>query len=452
MTWTSDVDPTGPYLYCDGTAVSRTHYSKLFDVIGTTYGVGDGSSTFNLPDLRGEFLRGLDDGSGNDPNGGSRTVGDNQSDATAVNGLTVPSGGGHNHSMYYRTGYSSSGTREANIRGNFGGAQGPANSMASNGSHTHSLNGDLETRPRNVAVKYFIRYDSEAVISADLGNREVAARYTRDSIQSIGASSTVVILFDDVDKDTHNAYNTSTGIYTVPESGWYDINAKITVGLNVVAGNRFSIRVYIDNTITEESIHEFLTTNTAVSHTSETATKLYLEKDQEVDIRAVNNTANSTDLSTAAYYNTFAITKISNPQTILDTATVHFRGTKNSNESVNTVTYLSFNTEEDTHNAWDGDDYIVPVSGVYAIDFRWAASSPTLGTSQAISSSIYVNGVQKTYTPTWGNGNNVTYSAGTSTTVRLEKGDVVDFRATSSVGTTTTANTTQNYVNITKIK
>lgn len=46
--------PTG-YLLCNGSAVSRTEYSSLFDVVGTTYGVGDGSTTFNLPDLRGKI-------------------------------------------------------------------------------------------------------------------------------------------------------------------------------------------------------------------------------------------------------------------------------------------------------------------------------------------------------------------------------------------------------------
>lgn len=48
------------YLFCDGTPVSRTIYSELFAVIGTTYGSGDGSTTFNLPDLRGKVAVGLD--------------------------------------------------------------------------------------------------------------------------------------------------------------------------------------------------------------------------------------------------------------------------------------------------------------------------------------------------------------------------------------------------------
>lgn len=46
--------PTG-YFLCDGTAVSRSTYSALFSIIGTTYGVGNGSTTFNIPDLQQRF-------------------------------------------------------------------------------------------------------------------------------------------------------------------------------------------------------------------------------------------------------------------------------------------------------------------------------------------------------------------------------------------------------------
>src|SRR5687767_9072236 len=52
--------PTG-WLFASGAAVSRTTYSELFGIIGTTYGTGDGSTTFNLPDLRGRVVAGRDD-------------------------------------------------------------------------------------------------------------------------------------------------------------------------------------------------------------------------------------------------------------------------------------------------------------------------------------------------------------------------------------------------------
>lgn len=60
MIWTTDTAPTG-WLLCYGQAVSRTTYSALFAVVSTTFGVGDGSTTFNLPDLRGRFPLGQDD-------------------------------------------------------------------------------------------------------------------------------------------------------------------------------------------------------------------------------------------------------------------------------------------------------------------------------------------------------------------------------------------------------
>ena len=51
--------PTG-WLLCQGQAISRTTYAQLFSVIGTTYGSGDGSTTFNLPDMRGRVAVGSD--------------------------------------------------------------------------------------------------------------------------------------------------------------------------------------------------------------------------------------------------------------------------------------------------------------------------------------------------------------------------------------------------------
>lgn len=58
MAWGADTAPDR-WLICDGRAVSRTTYRALFEIIGTTYGAGDGSTTFNLPDFRGRFALGV---------------------------------------------------------------------------------------------------------------------------------------------------------------------------------------------------------------------------------------------------------------------------------------------------------------------------------------------------------------------------------------------------------
>jgi microcystin-dependent protein len=89
------------WLICDGSAISRTTYQNLFSIIGTIYGVGDGSSTFNIPDLRDHFIRG---GS----NTGTITGASNGSNSITLDSSHVPShthtgtlatGGSHNHTL-----------------------------------------------------------------------------------------------------------------------------------------------------------------------------------------------------------------------------------------------------------------------------------------------------------------------------------------------------------------
>lgn len=75
--WCAPVVPNG-YLELAGQAISRTTYSALFALFGTTHGAGNGSTTFNLPDMRGEFVRGWDHGRGVDV---GRTLGSHQDDA-----------------------------------------------------------------------------------------------------------------------------------------------------------------------------------------------------------------------------------------------------------------------------------------------------------------------------------------------------------------------------------
>ena len=71
--------PSG-WLQCNGAAVSRTTYADLFAAIGTVYGAGDGTTTFNVPEIRGEFVRAWDDARGVDS---GRTIGSFQ-DATGI--------------------------------------------------------------------------------------------------------------------------------------------------------------------------------------------------------------------------------------------------------------------------------------------------------------------------------------------------------------------------------
>jgi microcystin-dependent protein len=123
--------PAG-WLKANGALVSRTTYSGLFAVIGTSFGAGDGTASFALPDLRGEFIRGFDDGRGIDA---GRVIGSWQVDMF----------GNHFHDLGMGpTGASGSTSWLWDALHNSG-----TNSGATGGS---------ETRPRNIALLACIKY------------------------------------------------------------------------------------------------------------------------------------------------------------------------------------------------------------------------------------------------------------------------------------------------------
>jgi microcystin-dependent protein len=135
---------------CDGSEVSKTQYAALYAVIGDIYGTPVDSNNFVLPDLRGEFLRGLDDmgtaagARGKDVDGTARTVGQTQADAFKS----------HNHNA---------GSRVSNAHtieyGSATGATGTGSNFASGLSKlpNTSSTGGTETRPANMAINYIIK-------------------------------------------------------------------------------------------------------------------------------------------------------------------------------------------------------------------------------------------------------------------------------------------------------
>lgn len=80
--------PSG-WLKANGAAISRTTYAALFAAISTNYGTGDGTTTFNIPDMRGEFPRGWDDGRGADS---GRSLGSAQAQSSTDHQHTLPLG------------------------------------------------------------------------------------------------------------------------------------------------------------------------------------------------------------------------------------------------------------------------------------------------------------------------------------------------------------------------
>jgi phage-related tail fiber protein len=140
--------PPTDFIKANGAAISRTTYSGLFTSIGTTFGVGDGSTTFNVPDLRGEFPRGWDDSRGIDS---GRAFGSAQTDAMQ----------GHRHNTTLDGNY----FKNDGILGpgSNGWSDQPSGGQTKTGNPTtDGSNGTprtaAETRPRNIALLACIKY------------------------------------------------------------------------------------------------------------------------------------------------------------------------------------------------------------------------------------------------------------------------------------------------------
>jgi microcystin-dependent protein len=158
MPFAMNTAPSG-WLAANGSAVSRTAFAALFAAIGTTYGAGDGSTTFTLPDLRGYFVR----GSGTNSDGvAAGTFGAKQADGVISHthsGTTGHDYPDHAHSHSAASGGSSYYMYGGGGLGTFGGSTNGASTRHQHDFTTSSQSpaGATETRPRNIAMLYCIK-------------------------------------------------------------------------------------------------------------------------------------------------------------------------------------------------------------------------------------------------------------------------------------------------------
>lgn len=143
--------PSG-YLACDGTEYSRTTYARLFAAIGTTWGAGNGSTTFNVPDLRGYFLRGA--GTNSDGTVGP-AVGEKQAD-TYLNHTHGVTENPHTHTVAVTSGNSPSSVFGTGAQ--YSGGSTTTSSVKTNLTVNASTTGGTETRPKNFGVLHCIKW------------------------------------------------------------------------------------------------------------------------------------------------------------------------------------------------------------------------------------------------------------------------------------------------------
>ena len=159
VTWATSSPPTG-WLEENGASISRSTYAALFAVIGVTYGSAS-STTFNLPDARGEFIRGWAHGSANDPDRAART---NRGDGTTgdvVGSKQLDQFQGHRHAGLYNYGgtIGNSFNQHPSTTGGTGGTDAHSNvrDPTSDGTNGSPRTG-VETRVRNTNRMIIIKF------------------------------------------------------------------------------------------------------------------------------------------------------------------------------------------------------------------------------------------------------------------------------------------------------
>jgi len=157
--WSSSSVPTG-FLECNGAAVSRSTYSALFAIVGTTYGAGDGASTFNLPDLQDNVAMGKSGTKALASTGGANTVAatGNVGGSTANATLTEAQLASHAHNITmagpFQNQPNAMSFRQAPSQGPFNPSSLGTNNAGSGTGHSHNMSATFSGTASSVVQPY----------------------------------------------------------------------------------------------------------------------------------------------------------------------------------------------------------------------------------------------------------------------------------------------------------
>lgn len=141
--WPKEIPPVG-WLECDGDPVSRETYADLFSVIGGMYGPGDESTTFNLPDMQGMFVRGWDHDANEDPDKEDRTDRGDDTEGPHVGTRQPDAFKSHRHNIKAWGSGSGAGIEGYNKNSRY--------------DQYTDYSGGSETRPKNIYLMFIIKY------------------------------------------------------------------------------------------------------------------------------------------------------------------------------------------------------------------------------------------------------------------------------------------------------
>lgn len=281
-------------------------------------------------------------------------------------------------------------------------------------------------------------WSSNVVLSEDAGNREIICKANRITSSQTVTGAGLEVIFNNEVTDTSSSYEPTTGRFTAPESGWYDVSysLEITSGSTPSSLQAF---VFI-NGLSTTGYGAYLNSDiiAAKKYPVQGSETIYLSKGQYISVWAFSVTVNSTLDASTANRSFLSVAKRSSPQTIAASEVVAASYSSNSGQSISgTITVLYEDKTYDTHNAYNTSTgvYTVPVSGKYLITAQIGVGNLALADNNVIDVRIMLNGTRVGLAVhEFSQTDNFTQTVTTTRGLDLVKGDLISFQGTVATG------------------
>ena len=261
-----------------------------------------------------------------------------------------------------------------------------------------------------------VGWSSNVQMSSDTDTRVVAARISTNNTSQVFNSTAPLLIYSTVESDTHGAYNATTGVYTVPVAGWYQVDAQAFMSGTVVAsGNSLSITLF-KNGVGIAAIAQMRSAAAQGNPQMSGSTKVLLNAGDAITFRGYSDAA-TTPYGSSASYNNISISRLSGPAVIAQSESVCASYGLTTAQSVAINTVIKYDTKiKDSHNFFNVTTGLatIPISGTYAIS---ASNHPSVNAGWY----AVINGSAKAYISSAAGG----LIGGGTVSYQLNSGDTV---------------------------
>lgn len=297
-------------------------------------------------------------------------------------------------------------------------------------------------------------WEAEGTLAEELGGGNVVAHYRGSAATSLSATPAIIKYTTEI-SDTTNSYDSSTGLFTAPESGYYDIDAGYACGVIATAANQTAtIYVYIDGSEYAYRVQRSFNAqdfNQPIINLN----ALWLNKGQTVSVYGSSTIGASRTTGTATTYQYISVKKSATGSQKFETATVAARYTSNAGQSWVNAGYLDYeDIDYDTHGAYDTStgEYTVPISGKYIVSASGMCDSEAWLDGYVLGLNIVVNGSATTQSLHYTAAMTSNLYTSVRDTLDLAKGDVIEVQASTNISTNMNTQSKRNVFSIIRIK